>query len=135
MKFKFEEKEYLLEDEKLVDFFNDEENPIENIDANKILNILDGRELDFEKSYYSSPCAGCFDKEAGRQKAYPFLEYHFYLYTKDKEVVISSLQTEEENTSFVRLKLNGKVDNSYIVSVIVCMECGEYTIEIEEFEI
>lgn len=133
MNFIFDEKEYILNDEKLVDFFNDEENPINNIDYKDILSILEGRELDFEKAYYSAPCSECFEGE--KQKAYPFLEYHFYIYTKDNEVVISSLETEEQNTSYRRLESTGKLDNSYIVSIIVCKECGEYTIEIEEFEI
>lgn len=133
MNFIFDGKEYILNDEKLVDFFNDEENPINNIDSEVIFRILEGRELDFERAYYSAPCSGCFDGD--KQKAYPFLEYHFYIYTKDNEFVISSLEAEEQNTSYTRLESIGKLDNSYIVSIIVCKECGEYTIEIEEFEV
>lgn len=133
MNFKFDDREYMLNEENLDAFFNDEESPINNIDEEFILNLLKDRTLDFEKAYYNFPCEYCRDKE--KKKPFPFLEYHFYIYTKDGNYVTDSLKTEEEGTSFVRLEREGKVDNSYIVSIIVCRECGKYTIEIEEFEI
>ena len=46
-----------------------------------------------------------------------------------------SLAVEEEGKSFNRLQREGLVDNSYIVSIIVCAGCGAFNIEIEEFEI
>lgn len=135
MKFTVREKEYTLDKEKLDGFFNDEVKPIKNISEDTILDILEGRELDFEVAYYDYKCQSCKSVIEGVKKAYRFLEYHFYLYTKDDELVISSLEAEDEGTTFTRLLRAGKVDDSYIVSIIVCAECGVYTIEIEEFEI
>ena len=50
MNFKFKDKEYNLNKENLDAFFNDEENPINNIDEEFILSFLEGIDLDFEKS-------------------------------------------------------------------------------------
>ena len=100
---------------------------------NIILEILEDKELDFEKAYYSAPCSECFNGE--KEKAYPFLEYHFYLYTKDNKFVSSSFDTIQGKSSYNRLESIGKVDNSYIASIIVCRECGKYTIEIEQLEV
>lgn len=133
MNFKFKDREYSLNKKNLDAFFNDEENPINNIDEEFILNLLEGKELDFEKAYYSFPCEYC--KDETKKKPFPFLEYHFYLYTKDNNYVTNSLKVEEEENSFDALEKMGKVDNSYIVSIIVCINCGKYSIEIEEFEI
>ena len=135
MKFIAENKEYTLDEDKFDGFFNDEENPIENITKEDILNILEDRELDFEVAYYDYQCQECKSRIEGVKKAYKFLEYHFYLYTKNNELIISDLEAEEKEESFNKLLREGKVDNSYIVSIIVCAECGVYTIEIEEFEI
>ena len=55
MNFKFQDKEYNLNKENLDAFFNDEENPINNIDEEFILSFLEGIDLDFEKAYYSFP--------------------------------------------------------------------------------
>lgn len=134
MKFTAREKEYELDEKKLTAFLNDEEMPIEDIDADYILNIIKDINPDFEVAYYSSACEECGSGNE-KKKAYPFFEYHFYLYTKDNKVVTNSLKVENENTSFVRLLSTGKVDDSYIVSIIVCRECGSFSIEIEEFEI
>lgn len=135
MNFKVRDKEYTLDLEKFDGFYNDEENPIEDITEKDILEILEGRELDFEVAYYESRCEHCKSKVEGIKKAYRFLEYHFYLYTKNNKLVISSLEAEDKGETFTKLSRLGKVDNSYIVSIIVCAECGIYTIEIEEFEI
>ncbi|MDD6795841.1 MAG: DUF3785 family protein [Clostridiaceae bacterium] len=134
MKFTVKEKEYELDKEKLSAFFNDEEAPIKDINEDDILNIIENIKPDFDVAYYSSPCEEC--KNGGeKRKAYKFFEYHFYIYTKDREYVTNSIQVEQDNTSFKRLSSIGKVDDSYIVSIIVCSDCGDFTIEIEEFEI
>ena len=102
MNFKFDNKEYSLNKEYLDAFFNDEENPINNIDEEFVLNLLKGRNLDFEKAYYSFPCEYCRDES--KKKQFPFLEYHFYLYTKDNNYVTNSLKVYEEETTFDELE-------------------------------
>lgn len=124
-----------LDKEKINVFFNDEENPISNINEETILNIIEDRELDFEKAYYSLTCEECGGEKVENERAYKFLEYHFYIYTRNGEYVTNSLDVEDNETSFIKLQREGKVDNSYIVSIIVCSNCGAFTIEIEEFEI
>lgn len=135
MKFTVKSEEHNLDIEKFNGFLNDEENPIKDIDEKFILNILEGKELEFEKAYYSAPCSSCKSVEQGKSKAYGFFEYHFYLFTKNSEVVSNSFKTEETGVSFTRMEREGKADNSYIVSVIVCAECGSYEIEIEQIEV
>lgn len=135
MKVLINEKEYALDNDHFGGFLNDEENPIKDIDEKDILNILEGKELDFEKAYYSSPCEECKDTVDNKLKAYPFYEYHFYLYTKENKIVWDSFKVEEKKISFTKMKRAGKADNSYIVSVIICAGCGNFEIEIEELEV
>ena len=112
-RFTFEGREYKLNKENLDYFINDEENPIKNIDLDKV----------------------CKDGLREKKKFFAFLGYNFYIYTKNGEFVISSIDKEYEGLSFNRLQKAGKVDNSYIVLVNVCKHCGSYSVEIEEFEI
>lgn len=134
MKFFTENKEYILDEEHFGEMLNDEENPIKDINEDDILNILEGKELDFEKAYYNYPCLNCKSERQGKSKSYEFFEYHFYLYTKEGIVISNSFETETGD-SYAKLEREGKVNNSYIVSIIVCAECGYFDIEIEEFEI
>ena len=120
-RFTFEGREYKLNKENLDYFINDEENPIKNID--------------FSKEYFDMPCGECKDGLREKKKFFAFLGYNFYIYTKNGEFVISSIDKEYEGLSFNRLQKAGKVDNSYIVLVNVCKHCGSYSVEIEEFEI
>ena len=124
-----------LENEKLEGFFNDENNPIKDINEETIIKMIKDRNVDFEKAYYSLTCESCGGEKVENERAYKFLEYHFYIYTKDGKYVTNSLAVEEEGKSFNRLQREGLVDNSYIVSIIVCAGCGAFNIEIEEFEI
>ena len=135
MKFTASNEEYTLDEEKFGTFFNAEEKPVKNISEDDILKILENKELDFEKAYYSLPCENCNSEKSGEKKTYKFFEYHFYLYTKDEEVITNSLDIKDEDTSFKRLQKSGEVDNSYIVNIMVCCDCGDFGIEIEEFEI
>jgi hypothetical protein len=134
MKFLAGNQEYFLDKEHFGELLNDEENPIKNISEDDILNTLEGKELDFEKAYYNYPCLSCKSEKQGKSKSYEFFEYHFYIYTKDGEVVSNSFETEE-GYSYAKMEREGKVNSSYIVSIIVCAECGYFEIEIEEFEI
>lgn len=132
-KFTHKDKEFILNEEKLDYMYNDEENPIENIDAKDILSILNEDELvDFDVQYYDDKCENCLSEEEKGNKSFSFLEYHFYLFTKENKIVTSNISKGYEEGDFMKLWKTRKVDNSYIVSIIVCRYCGNYTIEIEQ---
>ena len=135
-KFKFDEKEYILNEENLYCFFNDEENPINDVDEEKIIKILNNSEkVDFSKAYFNLACENCKTGVEEKKKFFDFLGYNFYIFTKNGEFVISNIDTDYEGLTFDRLYNLGKVDNSYLVTINVCRHCGEYSIEIEEFEL
>ena len=135
-KFKFDEKEYLLNEEKLYCFFNDEENPINDDDEEKIIKILNNSEkVDFSKAYFNLACENCKSGVEEKKKFFFFLGYNFYILTKNGEFVISNIDSDYEGLTFDKLYNLGKVDNSYLVTINVCRHCGEYSIEIEEFEL
>ena len=131
--FTFKYKEYVLSKENCEGiFFNDDE--IENFNLELILDILiNSDEVDFSKEYYTGQCT-C-KKQEPLNKAYCYLEYHFYIYTKDDKYIISTISSDYENTSFNKLFSTGKIDNSYIVSIAVCPECGTYSIEVNQCEV
>ena len=89
-------------------------------------------EIIFDEEFYIEACPKCLKGIKEKEKFFPFLEYHFYIYTKENKYVINTLCKEYENTSYNKLARAGKIDNSYIVSVVVCPCCGNYTIEIEQ---
>ncbi|WP_244833981.1 DUF3785 family protein [Clostridium sp. BJN0001] len=132
MEFEYNSKKYLLNEENCDGFFNDENNEVKDISLEIVLDSLSHskKSIDFSKEYYASKCP-C-EKQEAFGRAYPYLEYHFYIYTKNNAYVINDICPEYENTTFTRLQRAGKVDNSYIVSLIVCPECGRYTVELEE---
>ena len=135
-KFKFEDKEYILEKDNLEYFFNDENEELRGIDYNKVLELLsNSEEVDFQNAYYESCCSNCKAGKEEKKKVFDFLEFYFYAYGKNNEFVTSSIDSEYDNKSFTRLKREGIVDKSYLITVIVCKNCGTYTIEIEEFEV
>ena len=135
-KFKFDEKEYILNEENLYCFFNDEENPINDVDEEKIIKILNNSEkVDFSKAYFNLACENCKTGVEEKKKFFDFLGYNFYIFTKNGEFVISNIDSDYEGLTFDKLYNLGKVDNSYLVIINVCRHCGEYSIEIEEFEL
>lgn len=135
-KFKFDEKEYILNEENLYCFFNDEENPINDVDEEKIIKILNNSEkVDFSKAYFNLACENCKTGVEEKKKFFDFLGYNFYIFTKNGEFVISNIDSDYEGLTFDKLYNLGKVDNSYLVTINVCRHCGEYSIEIEEFEL
>ena len=135
-KFKFDEKEYILNKENLYCFFNDEENPINDVDEEKIIEILNNSDkVDFSKAYFNLACENCKTGVEEKKKFFDFLGYNFYIFTKNGEFVISNIDSDYEGLTFDKLYNLGKVDNSYLVIINVCRHCGEYSIEIEEFEL
>lgn len=56
-KFTFDDKEYILNEDNLEYFVNDEENPIKDIDEKKIIEILHNSEnVEFTKAFFDFPC-------------------------------------------------------------------------------
>lgn len=134
--FTFQGQSYELTEDNLTAFINDEENEVKGIDANKVLELLNqGEEIEFSKAYYEEPCEECKTGIADKAKYFDFLEYHFYIFTKNNEYVISTISKEYEGLSLNKLLKAGKVDNSYILTVIVCSHCNSYSIEIEQCEV
>lgn len=134
--FNFDNENYELTEENLQDFVSDEENPVQGINTSDILSLLnESSEVKFDMEYYEEPCENCNAGKAEKAKYFEFLEFHFYIFAKDNNYVISTLSKAYADTSYNRLLKQGKVDNSYIASVIVCKHCGDYSIEIEQCEI
>lgn len=133
-KFLFNNKEYILNEEKCEGIFFSSEDEVSGLTLDTILSALnEGEEVDFSKEYYCGKCI-C-DKQEELNKAYCYLEFHFYIYTKDNEYVINTLSKEYEDTNFNKLYNAGKVDDSYIVNVTVCPECGTYSVEVDQCEV
>ena len=130
-RFVYDEKEYILTEENCEGIFFDDENDVTGLSVNTILSALnDGEEVNFSKEYYAGKCDCNTQEEIN--KSYRYLEYHFYIYTKDKDYVINTLSEEYKSTSFNRLFSIGKIDDSYIVNVTVCPNCGTYSIDIDQ---
>lgn len=72
-----------------------------------------------------------FRRSKRKEKILSFLEYHFYIFSKDGEYVISNISVDYKGLSFNKLSRANKVDNSYIVSVIICENCQDYIVQIE----
>lgn len=135
-KFKFDEKEYTLGEDNLEYFANDENEELEEIDTERVLELLSNSdEVDFQNAYYESCCSNCKAGKEEKKKAFDFLEFYFYAYGKDNKFITSSIDNEYDKKSFTRLNREGIVDKSYLITVIVCKNCGTYSIEIEEFEL
>lgn len=135
-KFIFKDKEYQLNKENLEEFYNDENKPVKDLDFNKILSILNNSDkIKFDKAYYDKPCGKCLGEVKEKKKFYDFIEYYFYIYTKNNEFVISTLDKEYEGQTFNKLYKEGKVDSSYIITISLCCSCGSYSIFIEELEV
>ena len=133
-KFLFNNKEYILNNENCEGIFFGSKDEVKNISLDTVLAALnESDEVEFSKEYYSGKCI-C-DKQEELQKSYCYLEFHFYIYTKNNEYVINTLSKEYENTNFNKLFSIGKVDDSYIVNVTVCPECGSYSVEIDQCEV
>lgn len=136
MEYKFlsNDKEYILNESNCEGIFLDSDNDIEEIEGFSIKTVLaalnEANELNFEKEYYGDKCSCGNQKEIN--KSYAYLEYHFYIYTKENRYVINTLCKEYENTSYNKLFRAGKIDDSYIVSIIICPCCGNYTVDIEQ---
>lgn len=134
-KFTHEDKTYELGEGNLDYFLNDEEKPVSQIDLAKIMTLLnEAEDVSFSLEYYDSPCDNCLKGKAEKEKYFKFLEYHFFIYTKAGTYVISNI-SKDRKESFTGLLNKGLVDDSYIVSIMVCENCGNYAVEIEQCEV
>lgn len=135
-KFIYHEKTYELAEGNGKYLINDEEKPVKGIDISDILQLMNHHDqVDFGVEYYDQPCENCLAGKAEKAQYFSFLEYHFFIYTKNGAYVISSISKEYEDTSYKKLLRKGEVDNSYIVSVVVCIHCGDYFVEISQCEV
>jgi len=129
-------REYELGESNCNYVINDEEHPVTGIEKSDIIELLSQQEIvGFDIEYYDQPCQKCLAGKKEKDKYFKFLEYHFFIFTKKGSYVISSISTEYENTSFTKLLKQGVIDNSYIVSIAICVECGDYSIEIEQCDV
>ncbi len=136
-KYKFDEQEYLLDDMNFDELVNDEEKPVKNINKEMIIELLNNspQEIIFDEEYYMEACPKCLKGVKEKEKFFAFLEYHFYIFTKDGEYVVSTIDKDYEGKSFNKLSRAGIVDDSYIVSIIVCRNCNDYIIQIENCDV
>ena len=131
-KFTYEDTEYVLNANNCSELINDEEKPVKGITVDSILNMLnEADDVGFDIEYYQEACPECLAGVKEKQKFFGFLEYHFYILTKKGEYVISDISKEYKGLSFNKLSRQGKVDDSYIVSIIICEKCQDYIIQIE----
>ena len=131
-KFNYEEKEYILSENNCSDLINDEEKPVSEIKVSNIIDILNKAEnVDFDIEYYQEACPECLAGVKEKQKFFGFLEYHFYIFTKNSKYIISDISEDYKGLSFNKLSRENKVDDSYIVSIIMCEKCQDYIIQIE----
>lgn len=135
MTFEWNGKNYELTEDLCTGVFNDEDVPMremEPLDFLKLLTPKFAENLDLE--YYEDPCENCPPVERKKKELVPYLEGHFYLFTKKGEPVMSTLDPAYEATSYELLVNEGKVDESYVVSVVICPDCGEYQVILDQVE-
>lgn len=131
-KFTYNEKEYILSQENCSGLVNDDEKHVKGIEISDVIDLLNSSDkVDFDMEYYQEACPECLAGVKEKQKFFGFLEYHFYIFTKNGEYVISDISSDYQGLSFNKLSRQNKVDDSYIVSIIVCESCQDYTVQIE----
>jgi hypothetical protein len=135
-KFTFNDKVYELNEKNCNYLSNAEEKPVIGVGIADILELLNQHEaIKFDLEYYDMPCENCKAGVEEKAKYFKFLEYHFFILTKNERYVVSTISKEYEATSFNKLLKKGLIDDSFIVSLTVCENCGDYSIEIEPCEV
>lgn len=135
-KFYYDNEEYILNKENFDELINDEEKPVKDINLESILQLLnDSEEVAFDEEYYMEACPKCLKGVKEKEKFFPFLEYHFYIFTKNGEYVVSTIDKDYKGKSFNKLSRANLVDDSYIVSIIMCKHCKDYIVQIENCEV
>ncbi|WP_018589338.1 DUF3785 family protein [Terrisporobacter glycolicus] len=136
-KFNYDEKEYILNDENFDELINDDDKPVKDIDKDMIIELINNslEEIIFDEEFYIEACPKCLKGIKEKEKFFPFLEYHFYIYTKEGKYVISTIDKDYKGKSFNKLSRLNLVDDSYIVSIIICKHCNDYIIQMENCEV
>lgn len=136
-KFDYDEKEYILNDENFDELINDDDKPVKDIDKDMRIELLKNspEEIIFGEEFYIEACPKCLKGIKEKEKFFPFLEYHFYIYTKEEKYVISTIDKDYQGKSFNKLSRSNLVDDSYIVSIIICKHCNDYIIQVENCEV
>jgi len=135
-KFEFNNKSYELKEDNFEYFANDEEYPVEGVEKDEIIALLnEAEDVNFDLEYYDCPCEECHAGKQEKAKFFKFLEYHFFIFAKEGKYIISNISKEYKDTTTTQLFKLGKIDNSFIVSIAVCENCGTYSIEIEQCEV
>ena len=136
-KFNYDEKEYILDDQNFDELINDDDKPVKDIDKDLIIELLKNspEEIIFGEEFYIEACPKCLKGIKEKEKFFPFLEYHFYIYTKEEKYVISTIDKDYQGKSFNKLSRSNLVDDSYIVSIIICKHCNDYIIQVENCEV
>ena len=136
-KFNYDEKEYILDDQNFDELINDDDKPVKDIDKDLIIELLRNspEEIIFDEEFYIEACPKCLKGIKEKEKFFPFLEYHFYIYTKEGKYVISTIDKDYKGKSFNKLSRSNIVDDSYIVSIIICKHCNDYIIQVENCEV
>lgn len=127
--------EWLLNEDKCQGIFNDEIMPISALTFSAVMTWMKNLDsADFELEYYEDDCEVCPPKARGKKRLVPYLEGHFYVFTKQGSVVTTSIEPSFEMGSYDALILKGEVDQSYIMSVIVCPDCGSFQLSLEQVD-
>ncbi|MDF1617692.1 DUF3785 family protein [Petrocella sp. FN5] len=128
----YEDKKIILESEKCSMFLNDEDNPISGVTVEEILELLkESERVESSMAYYDQGCEVCHKNKSDTSHSYRFLEFHFYLFAKEGKYVMSSLSKSYEDKTLPRLLNEGTVNGTYIASINICENCGDYTIDLE----
>lgn len=129
------EQVYNLDEAHSEGIFNDDVMPIHPFDHETVSQWMVHLPNDaFELEYFEDDCEVCPPKPRGKKKLVPYLEGHFYVFTKKSEVVMTSIDPNFVQGSYDELLAKGTVDQSYILSIIVCPTCGSYQFSLEQVE-
>ncbi|NDL66556.1 DUF3785 family protein [Anaerotalea alkaliphila] len=131
MLIKAEGKEYVLEEAGCYAFEIGEGLEVEGLDFERVSGFMEeGGVLEFEPAYYDSWCENCEHGKGGKAKSYRFLAFDFYIFTKEGRIVASSLDKDYQEHGVLAMEKKGMVDGSLLVEVVLCPNCGEYSIEV-----
>lgn len=116
-------------------FFNDEEAPIHELDAALALKWIGQMPQEsFALEYYEDDCESCPPAPRSKKRLVPFIEGHFYLFTKAQTVVMTNIDADYQQGAFDGLLADSKADDSYILSLVLCPKCHKFQIEVERCE-
>lgn len=135
--FKCEEREYVLTAEDCTSFYNDEIKPVDGITEDDVIGMFAAAvvdELTITKEYYKDPCEKCPPVERSKKEMVAYNEMHLFLFTKNQKAVMTNVAPEFQELNFTQLLEEKRVDDSYVVSLIVCPVCGKYQIQIDQVD-